>query len=380
MIPFARILDYGNIVSSKRTIKKVQFGSTHFVILDSKGVLWGCGTNNYNQLGFTNTNVSYYGRSVEIMTNVFDVWVYGNYTLIKKIDGTFWYTGLGGINDTASSWVRMLFEFGSIDPSTIVDVFCHQQMLHFKDINGNIYAIGSNSNVNSGISGSGSLSVLTAVQGITDVNYIQYSTAAGSAVAICNNGDMYVWGRNANGEFGLGHTNAVVTPLLFTRNVGMVGTGYSSSMYLNTNKAFLTAGNQIYGQLGNGNVSTTHINQLYYQIITYTGDTSNIRPAHRGNGTFNMAFVSDTGVYSTGYKTGIFGTGYGGVSGIGTFTKCTLNIDFSKVIGLSASHLTSCLYTDEDMYQSGDGRWILGDGSTNETIEYKKVKLPWEEI
>ncbi|ECC6867727.1 hypothetical protein C7180_23920 [Salmonella enterica] len=93
-----------------------------------------------------------------------------------------------------------------------------------------------------------------------------------------------------------------------------------------------------------------------------------------------MAFVSDTGVYSTGYKTGIFGTAYGGETGIGRFTKCTLNIDFSKVIGLSSSNLTSCLYTDEEMYQSGDGRWILGDGSINETIEYKKVKLPWEEI
>lgn len=380
MIPFARILDYGNEVTSKRTIKKVQFGGTHFVILDSTGVLWGSGANNVCQLGFSDRTITYYGTSVQIMEGVSDVWAYNNYTLVKKLDGSFWYTGLAGINDIITTWIKMENEFGSVLPSTIIDVFCQHQMMHFKDNNGNLYAIGTNSNLNSGISGSGALTALTAVSGITDVNYIEYTTAAGSVVAVCNNGDMYVWGRNANGEFGLGHTNAVLNPLLFTRNASMVGTGYSSSMYLNVNNALLSAGNQIYGQLGNGNVSSSHTNQLYYQIITYKGDITNIRPAHRGNGTFNMAFISDTGVYSTGYKTGIFGTNYSGTNGIGTFTKCTLNIDFTKIRGLTASHLASCLYTDEEMYQSGDGRWILGDGSANETYEFKKVKLPWEDI
>ena len=70
-------------------------GFTNYsLILKNDGTLWGCGRNNYGQLGLgDNTNRTTF---TEIITNADDiklVYCGGNHTLILKNDGTLWGCG-----------------------------------------------------------------------------------------------------------------------------------------------------------------------------------------------------------------------------------------------------------------------------------------------
>ena len=375
MLPFVRMLEYGNIIPTERNIKKVQYGQTHYVILDTLGDLWGSGTNTYYQLGISDKVTEYNGTSIKIQSNVTDVWASNNSTLIKKYDGSFWYCGLGGINNTQMPWTKLNAEFGSVLPSDIKNVFAHFQMYHFGTTDGSLYAIGANGNVNSGVAGGSGLSVLTLVPGVQNVKEMVYTTAAGTVMALTDTNAMYVWGRNANGELGLGNNIAVPTPILSKTDVQMIGAGYSSTVCCQSN-VLRSAGNQISGQLGDGVISESHVNKMSYTSLSYSGSTSKFITVQRGQGTFNMAFISPSGMYSTGAGTFQFGSGT--IGNIGVFTKSPLDIDYNSVIGSSSNNVASCIYTKDALYQSGNGRYILGDGSNVNTSLYKKVQLPWE--
>lgn len=375
MLPFGRMFGYGNIIPTERNIKKVQYGQTHYVILDTLGDLWGSGTNTYYQLGISDKVTEYNGTSIKIQSNVTDVWASNNSTLIKKNDGSFWYCGLGGINNTQMPWTKLSAEFGSVLPSDIKNVFAHFQMYHFGTTDGSLYAIGANGNVNSGVAGGAGLSVLTLVPGVQNVKEIVYTTAAGTVLALTDSNAMYVWGRNANGELGLGNANAVPTPILSKTDVQMIGAGYSTTMCCQSN-IIRTAGNQRGGQLGDGVINPSHVNKMSYNSVSYSGSTSKFITLQRGQGTFNMAFISSSGMYSTGMNTFQFGSGT--TSDVGVFTKAPLDIDFNSVIGSSSTLDASCIYTKDALYQSGNGKFILGDGSSTNTLLYKKVQLPWE--
>ena len=75
-------------------IKSVYCGTLHTLILKKDGTLWGCGNNQYGQLGLGNTtNRSTFTQITTNADNIKEVYCGSYFTLILKNDGTLWGCG-----------------------------------------------------------------------------------------------------------------------------------------------------------------------------------------------------------------------------------------------------------------------------------------------
>ena len=99
---------FTQITTNTDNIKEIYCGMEHTLILKNDGTLWGCGDNEYGQLGLGDTT----NRTTftQITTNTDDIKsVYCGYyhTLILENDGTLWSTGYNddgrlGLGDTTN--------------------------------------------------------------------------------------------------------------------------------------------------------------------------------------------------------------------------------------------------------------------------------------
>ena len=379
MLPFARMVRYGNVVAAKNHIKMVATGTGFFFVLSSTGDLWASGDNTYHQFGTTHTT-SYFGTYLKIDTNIDGIWASTNFSVMKKRNGTFWYCGLGGIHNTQTEW-EQITAFGDLDPNDIVDVYCSFNMVHFKNSTGNLYAIGmnGNSNAGTGIGAGTQVTECTLVPNITNVKYMVYTSTAGTVFALTNDGKAYGWGRNANGELGQGNNTAISTPKLIESGVDSVFSGYSALGYT-AGSWVRTAGNQIYGQLGNGNYSTQHVNQMTFNAVNFNVVPPGTIPIYRSGGEFNMGIVTSAGIYAAGYSTGLFGTGVASGTGNALFTKGVVPFLMSDIIGANTMSQTSCIYSTDKLYQSGNTKYIIGqNGAAGNILNFIEVPVPWQE-
>lgn len=379
MLPFVRMLEYGNIIPNKIEVKKVASGIRHFFVLGSNGVLYGSGENPYKQLGIDYNSTDYFGTYIELDTNVENIWAAGNFSIKKKKDGSFWYAGLGGITNTQTVWTQLSTEFGSLNPADIDDVFCAFNIVHFKDKSGNIYAIGMNSNLNSGTSATGQITQCTLVPGITGVKYMTYTNAAGTVLALTETNQMYGWGRNANGELGRGNNTAITNPILIEAGVDMVFSGYSATGYI-AGTWVRTAGNQIYGQLGNNNNSQSHVNQMTYAAVTFGYSLTGVKiPIYSNSNNFNMGFITESGIYSTGMSTTMYGSGRQFGTSYPLFVQSpSIPFTITDVQGCSTIMNTSTVYTKDKLYQAGNTVYMIGyNGGTGQISNFVEVPLPW---
>ena len=93
------------IGSNPGNIKSICCGDSHTIILKNDGTLWGCGNNNYGQLGLGDKN----NRNIftKITNDIELIYCGNNYTLILKNDGTLWGCGQNnygqlGLGDTTN--------------------------------------------------------------------------------------------------------------------------------------------------------------------------------------------------------------------------------------------------------------------------------------
>ena len=75
-------------------IKSIYCGNEYTVILKNNGTLWGCGRNEYGQLGLGNTDdISTFIQIVANTNNIKSIYCGQYHTLILKNDGTLWGCG-----------------------------------------------------------------------------------------------------------------------------------------------------------------------------------------------------------------------------------------------------------------------------------------------
>lgn len=100
--------------------------------------------------------------------------------------------------------------------------------------------------------------------------------------ALCENGDLYVWGENLSGQCGQGHTNPILLPLLVETNVSRVfhnpnnndqGSAHSNIFFEKFDGSIWGAGDNRYGTLGLGHTNTV----TTFTEITFLGkDVENL--------------------------------------------------------------------------------------------------------
>lgn len=115
----------------------------------------------------------------------------------------------------------------------------------------------------------------------TKIAHIATSPTSCHSIAITTDGKAYGWGRNENGQLGLGHSSAVV-PLPTLLSVGDdttlkfvgAGVGKTHTILVASNGIAYASGGNICGQLGINNAGTKEINKFRKCVVMgqITGD------------------------------------------------------------------------------------------------------------
>jgi len=79
----------------------------------------------------------------------------------------------------------------------------------------------------------GHLHIPLIIAAIEELNIIDIAAGASHCLALTDNGTVYSWGNNEEGQLGLGHKNAVITPMLVehlvNKNIRQISAGSSHS-------------------------------------------------------------------------------------------------------------------------------------------------------
>jgi len=167
------------------------------------------------------------------------------------------YCQLG--NGTSNQGLTPTLVQGALAGKTVVDVACGSHHSVCLTSEGEIYAWGQN---NCGQIGSGTTtnqSTPRKVSATLGKRAISISCGQTSTMVALENGDVYGWGYNGNGQLGLGNNINQLTPCRVTTLQGVVirkiVCGYAHTMALSDEGDLYTWGANSYGQLGTGNKS-----------------------------------------------------------------------------------------------------------------------------
>ncbi len=297
-------------------IKAVSAGGdqleAHSMALKFNGTVWCWGSNLYGALGNASATGTFVTAPVQalILTNATAISAGGWHSLALKNDGTVWCWGWNAD--------------GQIGDGTLVDK-----------------------------------TIPTQVSSLTGITKIAAGTYHN--LALKNDGTVWAWGDNVNGQIGdatLGTDRTTPVQVSGLTNVVGIAAGRFFSMAVKSDGTVWTWGQNLYGQLGNGNTTDSNVP---VQVTGLTGITS----AVAATGAFHChALKNDGTVWSWGRNT------YGNL-GDNTLNNSNVPVQmlsFNFPVGLAAGTNFSLFYkADGSMWGTGrNASGQLGDGTTTQ--------------
>jgi len=256
----------------------VAAGANCTLALAGDGTLWALGWNNDGQLGLGDTNTRIVPTLIEVdfYYDIFediDLVVLGQTQAIaRKTDGTLWSWGINGVGqlglgDTLS--VDAPFPVTSsvigqieIDTDWYVVVASGSHTIGLKT-NGTIWSWGYNNNGQLGLGDTSDRYTPSLVGTDSDWSVVAAGAEAygGHTIACKTNGTLWSWGKNNEGQLGLGdagYGTDRTTPTQAGTDSGwsVVTAGDKHSLGIKTNGTLWAWGYNIYGQLGRGGDTT----------------------------------------------------------------------------------------------------------------------------
>ncbi len=286
------------------TVTQVALGSEHSAAITENGDLYTWGKNNKGQLGNGTTENSL--TPIKIMSNVKAVSLGYEHSAAITENGDLytWGDNSGGIlgNGTerdSSIPVKIM--------SNVKSVSLDWEHSAAITENGDLYTWGWNRDGQLGI-GTGVSLKITPTKIMSNVGSV--SLGWNASAAITENGDLYTWGWNAYGQLGNGTSGfdkPQFTPIKIMSNVKSVDLGKCHSAAITENGDLYTWGWNNNGQLGNGttedssvpakimsNIKLVGLGWFHSAAITANGDLytwgSNIE-GQLGNGTTEDSFI-----------------------------------------------------------------------------------------
>ena len=373
MIPFARIVKYGNtVLPPKLSIKQLSCGSTHRALLYSDGELYTAGNGVNYKLG-TGTTTNYLQAWQHVNSDVDFVASGNNCTLIRKKDGTYWHCGakeaVYGVTSNNQIWTDCSVLFSTIQDS-IVDISVGNFSTIVQTSTGDLYGIGSNNDYALGMSGV-QTSFVKIAEGVSKWSYTR------DACMYIKNGSMYRAGSNSSSKLGVVSSGIVVPFTEFQNPTGLICVDVcmqSDAIYVlyrdNSNVTHLyNCGNNA-GNLGRGNTSNV---TTISEVPNWSGKVVKFyNKLGIGNAIFH--YIGTDNIYSAGYNpSGQVGVGSTG-SLITTYTRSIglpslSNIQSIQIMG-SNNTFAVC---DDGVYWCGAA--ANANGTVNST-SFAKLPIP----
>ena len=227
-------------------------------ILKENGKLYGCGANQFGQLGLGDTE-STKTYLMYITDNVKEVYSGYGHTFILKNDGSLWacgYNNMGqlGLGDTTnrSTFTQVTTNINN----DVKQVSCGYLCTFIIKNDGSIWACGYNSNGQLGLNDTTDRSTFTQVT--TNINNDVKEVACGYShtFIIKNDGSLWSCGYNYYGQLGLGDINTYKVFTQVTTNINndikQVECGTYHTFIVKNDGSLWSCGYNDNGQLGLG--------------------------------------------------------------------------------------------------------------------------------
>ena len=275
------------------------------LFLTPNGDVYGCGYNNYGQLGLGDTTqrlVPNYitgaaqGSAVAVVSSA------QNSSLFLTTAGDVLGCGHNaecqlGLGDITQREVPNYIT-GAAQGSAVADISASRENSLFLTPNGDVYGCGYNSYGQLGLGNTTSICFPAYVSGVAEGSAVaDISSSLWNSFFLTPNGDVYGCGHNNNGQLGLGDTTQRLVPNYITgaaqgSAVAEISSATFNSLFLTTAGSAYGCGFNNYGQLGLGDTtqreSPTYITgasqgsetKVYIATATSTATTSSVYSLH----------------------------------------------------------------------------------------------------
>ena len=216
------------------------------------------------------------------------------HTLALKNDGTVWACGYNaqgqlGNGTTVSSTTPIMIE-GFSDVKSISAGYYHSVALKN---DGTVWSWGYNTYGQLGNGSTTNSSVPIQVTGLTGV-IDKISCNGHHSLALKNDGTVWAWGYNYNGQIGDGTKVNKLTPVSVSSNISDIAAGSSSNFLLKNDGTVLSCGQNTSGQLGDGTITSR---STFAAVSVLTGVSSIYAGSMHA-----AAVLNDGTVWSWGYN------------------------------------------------------------------------------
>lgn len=199
---------------------RLSAGLSHTVYVDETGTLWAWGSNQAGQLGtetqetstdLEGNSIPYASQPLAVMEDVVSASAGADFTVALKADGTLWTWGGNDEGQLGTGTTE-----GSATPVQVLDqvtaVVAGDYHVAAIRTDGTLWMWGSNID---GQLGTGQATEVLQTQPVqVPLNGAVLAVAAGTGhtVAILEDGSLWVWGRNDQGQLGLDPDTAALVP------------------------------------------------------------------------------------------------------------------------------------------------------------------------
>ncbi len=283
-------------------------GEQSYAILDD-GTLWAWGADEFDQLGLGGGSDQTLPVQVTIPMGVADMEAFQDHGVARAANGAFWAWGTGdegqigqGLEADETTPVATYGPFGL----TVTGVFPARAAHSFVRMSdGSVWSVGARSDLNGNVA-SGATPILNGVFNGMDVRMIAGSEL--HTLVLENDGTVWAFGSNANGQLGDGSNNPSTVPVAVDLSalpggvtIEWIGVGIALSVALDSNGNVWTWGLGRYGHLGIGGFTDSNV-PVQVQDNTGSAALSNIVEVVTGE---DHLLARDTNgiVYSWGLAT-----------------------------------------------------------------------------
>lgn len=264
--------NYNTLDTASSISQTISSGFYHTLVICSNGTINSWGTDYFGTLGNGTSSSSFVPVSVKSLNNIIAVAASDESSLALKNDGTIWawgsnqYGQLGNGTDTYSNVPIQVS--GISDVTSITGGKDH--FLALKN-DGTVWAWGRNISGELGIGTTVNSKIPTQVLGLSNITALSGGSSGTHSFAIKNDGTVWAWGSNFNGQLGNVTRNGpqITIPVQITalNNIMNIVRGDTYTLALKNDGTVWAFGGNEYGELGNGTNGIDTYNGVPTQIL-----------------------------------------------------------------------------------------------------------------
>lgn len=373
MIPFARILNYGNtVVPAGSDIEIYSTTNSLFVFRKSTQQLYGMGSSG-NSLGLNNplavNSLTLLSNNVERVISNIDGGV--NFFMYLSTDGKIYAAGTdqfmtnGVAGNAYNTWTDISSIFTAVNIPDIKGAQCYYgDKLNLIMNDGSLYCAGTNDVTKDASFGTGNNVGTNRVLAKVPITNV---VAVDGNMYLQSNGDLYACGTNTYYQYGNNSTTSSASLVKVASNVREIGSGYRCNYYINNLNELRVCGSAF--SLGTGNEMGTGAITVNRTWVKVADGVANMTTC-RGNMALHYILQSGT-LLSTGYNTnGCFGIGAGSpntIVPVGAIPQPPTSSNSQ----ISRGNIFTTVTTDTGVYIAGKC------GDVVVTNSFIPLTLPW---